>query len=139
MSISLTHLALHVRDLDACVEFFQSYAGMRLVHQRISDGNRIVWLAEPNKESEFVLVILPGGPGRNQSSSDFSHLGFALGSRTAVAYIADRTQTEGILECEQREEPYPVGYYCCIKDPDGNFVEFSSGQLLGPGSVQMES
>ena len=38
----------------------------------VSDGNRIVWLAEPSKESEFVLVILPGGPGRNQSSSDFS-------------------------------------------------------------------
>ena len=74
MSISLTHLALHVRDLDACVEFYQSYAGMRFVHQRISDGNRIVWLAEPSKESEFVLVILPGGPGRNQSSSDYSRI-----------------------------------------------------------------
>ena len=138
MSISLTHLALHVRDLDACVEFYRSYAGMRLVHQRISDGNRIVWLAEPNKESEFVLVILPGGPGRNQSSSDFSHLGFALGSRTSVDNIAERAQTEGILEWEPREEPYPVGYYCGIKDPDGNFVEFSYGQPLGPGAVQEE-
>ena len=138
MSISLTHLALHVRDLDACVEFYRSYAGMRLVHQRISDGNRIVWLAELNKESEFVLVILPGGPGRNQSSSDFSHLGFALGSRTSVDNIAERAQTEGILEWEPREEPYPVGYYCGIKDPDGNFVEFSYGQPLGPGAVQEE-
>ena len=138
MSISLTHLALHVRDLDACVEFYRSYAGMRLVHQRVSDGNRIVWLAEPNKESEFVLVILPGGPGRNQSSSDFSHLGFALGSRTSVDNIAERAQTEGIHEWEPREEPYPVGYYCGIKDPDGNFVEFSYGQPLGPGAVQEE-
>ena len=138
MSISLTHLALHVRDLDACVEFYRSYAGMQLVHQRVSDGNRIVWLAEPNKESEFVLVILPGGPGRNQSSSDFSHLGFALGSRTSVDNIAERAQTEGILEWEPREEPYPVGYYCGIKDPDGNFVEFSYGQPLGPGAVQEE-
>ena len=32
------------------------------------------------------------------------------------------------------DEPYPVGYYCGLRDPDGNFVEFSYGQPLGPGA-----
>ena len=134
MTVSLTHLALHVLDLDACIEFYQSYAGMLLIHDRISGGKRIVWLAEKSEGVSFILVLIPGGPGREQSSKDFSHLGFALETHDAIDTIADRARTVGILEWEPREEPYPVGYYCGIKDPDGNFVEFSYGQPLGPGA-----
>ncbi len=134
MSPAFTHLALHVRDLDACVRFYQSYAQMRLTHDRGGDGKRIVWLAEPGKETEFIVVLIPGGPGRDQNSSDFSHLGFALESEQAVDAIANKARAEGILEWEPRQEPYPVGYYCGIRDPDGNFVEFSFGQPLGPGA-----
>jgi catechol 2,3-dioxygenase-like lactoylglutathione lyase family enzyme len=136
MSPAFTHLALHVRDLDACVRFYQTYARMRLTHDRVNDGKRVVWLAEPGKETEFIVVLIPGGPGRDQNSSDFSHLGFALESNEAVDAIADKARAEGILEWEPRQEPYPVGYYCGIRDPDGNFVEFSFGQPLGPGAKQ---
>lgn len=131
---SLTHLALHVANLQACIDFYRDYGGMQLVHDRVSNDKRVVWLAEPGKESEFILVILPGGPGRNQSAQDFSHLGFAVESREAVDEIARRARRVGILEWEPRSEPYPVGYYCGVKDPDGNFVEFSFGQPLGPGA-----
>jgi catechol 2,3-dioxygenase-like lactoylglutathione lyase family enzyme len=134
MATAFTHLALHVRDLEACIEFYRAYTGMRLTHDRVSDGKRIVWLAEPGKEKEFIVVLIPGGPGRNQAGTDFSHLGFALDSRQAVDAVADRARAEGILEWEPRQEPYPVGYYCGVRDPDGNFVEFSFGQPLGPGA-----
>ena len=134
MSPAFTHLALHVRDLDACVRFYQTYAQMHLTHDRGGDGKRIVWLAEPGKETEFIVVLIPGGPGRDQNSGDFSHLGFALESEQAVDAIANKARAEGILEWEPRQEPYPVGYYCGIRDPDGNFVEFSFGQPLGPGA-----
>jgi len=135
----LTHIALHVRDLDACIQFYEAYSGMRIVHDRISGSKRIVWLAERGREQEFILVLIPGGPGRYQSSEDFSHLGFALESRAAVDAIAEQAKAAGILEWEPRIEPYPVGYYCGIKDPDGNFVEFSYGQPLGPGSSESTS
>jgi catechol 2,3-dioxygenase-like lactoylglutathione lyase family enzyme len=135
MSPAFTHLALHVRDLDACLRFYQTYAQMRLTHDRVSGGKRIVWLAEPGKETEFIVVLIPGGPGRNQDSGDFSHLGFALESKEAVDAIAVKARADGILEWEPRQEPYPVGYYCGIRDPDGNFVEFSFGQPLGPGAA----
>lgn len=136
MPPAFTHIALHVRDLDACIQFYEAYSGMRIVHDRISSGNRVVWLAERGREDEFILVLIPGGPGRDQSSEDFSHLGFALESRTAVDVIAKRAKAEGTLVWEPRDEPSPVGYYCGIKDPDGNFVEFSYGQPLGPGSSE---
>ncbi len=131
---SLTHLALHVRDLDACLQFYQSYCQMKITHKRTKEDQTVIWLAEEGREKDFILVIFQGGPGRDQTDKDFSHLGFALESRTAVDAIAERALTDRILVWEPKQEPYPVGYYCAIKDPDGNFVEFSYGQPLGPGS-----
>lgn len=136
--ISLTHIALHVQDLAACRDFYQDYAGMVLVHRREAKGKEVIWLAPPGRERDFILVILPGGPGRNQLAEDFSHLGFALESHAAVDAIAERARREGILEWEPKQESYPVGYYCGIRDPDGNFVEFSYGQPLGPGAPVVE-
>ena len=136
MRPSLTHIALHVRDFDACVKFYQAYAGLEVVHDRCDHATRVVWLAEAGRKSEFIIVLLPGGPGRNQADTDFSHLGFAVASHAAVDAIAELARDEGLLVWEPRQEPYPVGYYCGIRDPDGNFVEFSFGQPLGPGSEQ---
>ena len=130
----LTHLALHVRDLDASIAFYQEFCDMQLVHERVTDGRRVVWLAEPGREHEFIFVLVPGGPGKAPVATDYSHLGFALESRAAVDAIAARAHVAGSLVWEPREEPYPVGYYCGISDPDGNMVEFSYGQPLGPGA-----
>ncbi|WP_373082265.1 VOC family protein [Zhongshania sp.] len=135
MSISLTHLALHVQDLNACVAFYCDYAGLKVVHRRSNTGGgEVVWLAEEGREQDFILVLLPGGPGRHQQDCDYSHLGFAVQSRAAVDVIAARAKQDGILAWSTRQEPFPVGYYCGLRDPDGNFVEFSYGQPLGAGA-----
>jgi catechol 2,3-dioxygenase-like lactoylglutathione lyase family enzyme len=134
MTPAFTHLALHVRDLDACIAFYREFCGMRVMHEREDAGTSVVWLAEPGREGEFIIVLIPGGPGRDQSDRDFSHFGFALDSRDAVDAIAAKAQVAGCLAWPPREEPYPVGYYCGLRDPDGNFVEFSYGQPLGPGA-----
>jgi catechol 2,3-dioxygenase-like lactoylglutathione lyase family enzyme len=77
----LTHIALHVRDLDACVAFYRRFCGLEIVHERAAReaGERIYWLAEPGREREFIFVLLPGGPGRDQAAHDFSHFGFRAG------------------------------------------------------------
>ncbi len=134
MRPALTHLALHVRDLDACVAFYRHYCGLAVVRERGSGGNRVVWVAEPGREKEFILVLLTGGPGRDQAENDYSHLGFALESRAEVDAIAAQARAAGCLAWKPRQEPYPVGYYCGLRDPDGTFVEFSYGQPLGPGA-----
>ncbi|WP_286261093.1 VOC family protein [Thalassotalea atypica] len=134
---SLTHIALHVTDLDACIAFYTEYAGLCMLRDRRphgAHGKRIVWLCEQGRETSFILVLLPGGPPKKQSEDDFSHLGFALASKAAVNEIAAQAEREGILVWPCKQEPYPVGYYCGVKDPDGHFVEFSYGQPLGPGA-----
>ncbi len=135
MVASFTHIALQVRDLDQCAEFYRNFCGLKIVRERPDGkGRRILWLATPGREDDFVFVLLPGGPGRDPGPRDFNHFGFALASRDAVDAIAARGRAAGCLEWEPRQEAFPVGYYCGLKDPDGNFVEFSYGQPLGPGA-----
>lgn len=134
MTVTLTHIALHVKNIDACVAFYCDYAAMNIVRDRKTHSSHIYWLAEPGKEKDFIMVIMPNGLGRNQSEKDLSHLGFAVESREQVDAIAKRAAADGTLVWEPRQEPYPVGYYCGVKDPDGNYVEFSYGQPLGPGA-----
>jgi catechol 2,3-dioxygenase-like lactoylglutathione lyase family enzyme len=142
MTPTLTHVALHVRDLAACIAFYREYCGLGCVHERdAGDGGdggdpQVVWLAEPGRAQEFILVLLAGGPGRDQGEGDYSHFGFALDSRAAVDAIAEKAKAAGCLLWQPREEPYPVGYYCGVRDPDGNAVEFSYGQPLGPGALE---
>lgn len=137
MRPTLTHVALHVPDLAACVTFYQQFCGMQLIHQRAGKGSKIVWMAEPGKEHSFILVIMPGGQDRQLRADDYSHFGFALQSRAEVEAIAEQARLAGCLIWEPRDEPYPVGYYCGVRDPAGNYVEFSYGQPLGPGSEHM--
>jgi catechol 2,3-dioxygenase-like lactoylglutathione lyase family enzyme len=133
MGAQLTHLALQVANLDDCVDFYTDFCNMRIVRDRTREANRVVWLASPGQERDFVIVLLPGGSGRTQSTDDFSHLGFALDSKGEVDTIAGKARSMGILVWEPVQEPFPVGYYCGVRDPNGNFVEFSFGQPLGPG------
>ncbi len=130
----LTHLALHVRDLDACVAFYRRFCGLGVVRTRGGGDDRVVWLAEPGRERDFIFVLIGGGPGRDQGAGDFSHIGFAVDSRAAVDAVAERARAAGCLMWEPRDSPYPVGYFCGVRDPDGTCVEFSYGQPLGPGA-----
>jgi len=132
----LTHLALHVVDMDACIEFYRYYCGMVICHERSTAQQRIVWLAEPGREREFIFVLMDGGRDLNLPKDDYRHFGFALPSRAAVDDVSHRADERGELVWPPREEPYPVGYYCGLRDPNGNYVEFSYGQPLGPGAPQ---
>ncbi|WP_236202120.1 VOC family protein [Pseudomonas pseudonitroreducens] len=134
MHPTLTHLALHVPDLEACVDFYQRFCSMRVIHEREGKGSRIVWMAEPGNEHRFIFVIIPGGQERHLAVDDYSHFGFAVDSHDAVDRIAKEAEAAGCLIWPPRQEPFPVGYYCGLRDPAGNYVEFSYGQPLGPGS-----
>ena len=137
MPPTLTHVALHVPDVDACVAFYEQFCAMRVIHRRAGKGATIVWMAEPGKEHSFIFVLMPGGQSRQLAADDYSHFGFALDSRAQVDSIAEQARLTGCLVWEPRDEAYPVGYYCGVRDPAGHYVEFSYGQPLGPGAEHM--
>jgi len=130
---AFTHIALHVADLERSIQFYGTFCGLETVHHRENDaGADVAWLAEPGKGEEFVIVLIDNGSPAPQPDTDMSHLGFALESPEAVDEIA--TRGAKFLVWSPRQAPYPVGYFCALKDPDGRFVEFSYGQPLGPGA-----
>jgi len=60
------------------------------------------------------------------------HFGYDLPSRAAVEEIAARRRTEGVLVQGPADAGPIVGYFCMLRDPDGNLVEFSHGQPINP-------
>lgn len=137
MKPNLTHIALHVADLQACITFYQKYCQLNIIHERHASKD-IVWMAEKGREQELILVLMSDGPKRNAVDQGYGHLGFAVESKARVDQLALQGKEDGILVWPPREEPYPVGYYCGVVDPNGNFIEFSYGQPLGPGAKPID-
>ena len=131
MTPEFTHCALHVRDLDESIAFYESYCGLRIVKEHGKGKERTVWLAQAGEGAPFVLVLLGGGPERQQSKDDMTHYGFAVASRDDVERVAERGRREGRLFWEPQEFPPPTGYLCAVRDPSGYIIEFSYGQPLG--------
>lgn len=95
-------------------------------------------MSEPGREQDFIFVIMDCGGDLTLAEDDYRHFGFAVANKEQVDQIADRAEKAGCLLWPPRQEPYPVGYYCGLKDPNGNSVEFSYGQPLGPGAEDGE-
>lgn len=129
MRPTCTHVALYCRDIEASVAFYKRHVGLREVHRRRDDGTTVVWMGEEARGVPFVLVLLgikpPAGEG------PVAHLGYAIDSRAHVDRAAERGRASG-LDVQGPVEAGPiVGYYCMLRDPDGNWIEFSHGQALG--------
>ena len=133
----LTHIALHVRDVEASAAFYREFCGLVETRSRpdAAKGGRVVWLAEPGRDGEFVFVLIPAGPPRERHPRDYGHLGFALASREEVDAVAAKAAAAGCLLWPPHQADDPIGYYCGVLDPDGVAVEFSYGQPLGPGEA----
>lgn len=126
----LTHIALRASDPGGMIDFYRKYARLHVVHDRRNGDRRVVWLSERETDPLFVIVVIemPGPSSRGP----MHHLGFAVGSRTEVDAVAERARAEGVLVSAPVEQPPPVGYYCILSDPQGNWVEFSFGQPINP-------
>ncbi len=136
--IGFTHVALPVTSLQASIEFYDKYAGLRVVHRRAQgdDPNRgIAWLSDCVRP--FVLVLVeasevdaPLGP--------FAHLGVACPSRESVDQLCEAARAEGRLRKEPWDSESPAGYLAMLSDPDGHTLELSYGQQTGL-AVESES
>ena len=89
MTPEFTHCALHVRDLDQSIAFYQAYCGLGIVKEHGQGDARTVWMAHGD-DDRFVLVLLGGGPERSPGKDDMTHYGFAVPSRADVDAIAER-------------------------------------------------
>jgi catechol 2,3-dioxygenase-like lactoylglutathione lyase family enzyme len=138
MTPLLTHLALHVADLDKSIHFYRDFVGMRLMHQRddVETNQRTAWLTTygPDQAVDFAIVLLCGDPtlfggaGPQAPVGPVSHLGFAMKSRAEVDAMAEKAEAFGVLVKPPMYINKVVNYICFAADPDGHSVEFSHGQ-----------
>ena len=130
MGTRLTHIALHVDAIEECVRFYQHYCDLEVTDDQVRGGRRVVLMAEAGRGESFVLQLMAGGVDKDPTPDEDRHFGFAVESREEVDRLAAMAADEGILLWETFEGPFPMGYLCAVKDPNGNTVEISCGHLL---------
>ncbi len=84
MGARLTHIALHVDAIDACIEFYQRYCNLEVTDDQERGGRRVVLLAEPGRGTCFVLQLMVGGADKAPTPEEDRHFGFAVDSREEV-------------------------------------------------------
>jgi len=134
MKPALTHVAFAARDVGRTIDFYRRYTRLHVVHERVDHGVRVVWLSEQARQPRFVLVFFQRGETAHLPST-LQHLGYAVASRDEVDAAAAMAREDGVLEIAPHDAGPVVGYYCVVRDPDGNQVEFSYGQPIDPAAL----
>jgi lactoylglutathione lyase len=126
----LTHVALVVRDLDRSRRFYETFAGLRMVHERAAGGaiERVAWMAD--RHGAFAVVLVESRVLDDTPLGPFGHLGLACADRDEVDRLAALAETLGVLRSPPVDGGPPVGYWAYIADPDGNTLEVSFGQQI---------
>lgn len=125
----LDHIAMMATDIERTAQFYCDWAGMEIIHDRRDPGHthRVIWVRRKADPTGLIIVLIENEAAYPHGRMD--HFGFHVSSRAEVDALAERARAAGILaEAPQYAGPV-VGYYCMIKDPDGNLVEFSCDQL----------
>src|SRR3990172_3197389 len=101
----MTHLALHISNLDRSIGFYTKFTDMKVVHERFDKETnmRTAWLSDRSTghETEFVIVLLEGTPpqfptAKPQSAlAPLSHIGIALPAREDVGRNAEESREAG--------------------------------------------
>lgn len=135
MAARLTHVALFVRDVSRTIDFYREFAGLHVVHERVDDNVPVAWLSEQKTDPRFVIVVIQMRPADAGFPPNMAHFGYDLPSREAVDEMAARGDAAGVLVQGPLYAGPIVGYFCMLRDPDGNFVEFSHGQPIDPERI----
>jgi catechol 2,3-dioxygenase-like lactoylglutathione lyase family enzyme len=132
VDVGVTHVALPVLDLEASLDFYEMYAGMRVVHRRAEPGgNRVAWISDLTRPFVVVLIEVGSIDAGDGLKSTFTHLGVALASRDDVDVKCELARAEGRVVFGPNDDGPPVGYWAYIVDPDGHNLELSHGQEVG--------
>ena len=92
----------------------------------------MAWIRHKRDRGGLILVLIQG-PKISRTKKDMkNHLGFHVASGHGVDLVSKMADSEGCLVKPARDGGDILGYYCIVRDPDGNLVEFSYGQAKAP-------
>ena len=128
LDVGLTHVALHVTNLDSSASFYNRYAKMHVVHRRYQASHQdkeIGWLSDGSRPFALVLAETDSVEG---TLGPFAHLGVACGTINELRELCAIAEAEGVLRQPPKETGGPAGTYAMLNDPDGHTLELSFGQ-----------
>lgn len=131
-----THLALHVKDIDKVVEWYEEFTHLRVLYREEDEDGYSAWLGDSsNAEDPFILVLGqfleghdPFAPMEHPPLGPFAHIGIEVPDKQTIDDIAAKGKEAGCLILGPRQMPKRIGYICFLRDPEGNMVEFSYDQ-----------
>ena len=126
-SFVLDHIGLTVHDIEASARFYSDYAGMNVIHSRVSNGVAVKWVQMP-EQKDFMIVMIENRDFRAEGRHSLDHFGIHVESREQVDAIAQRAKKNGCLVIDAYDGGPILGYLCEVRDPDGNVLEFAYDQ-----------
>lgn len=128
----LSHIALIVKDIDSMSNFYIEFTGMNIIHSRIDDDVKVVWLKHGNHIESLTIVMIESINSdqiTNRTYQRVNHFGFDVISRSDVDLISEKAKQKGCLKYPAQDGGNILGYFCMIEDPNGNNLEFAYGQM----------
>ncbi|MEK7434077.1 MAG: VOC family protein [Cyanobacteriota bacterium] len=125
----LSHIALIVKDLNKMIDFYKFFAEMKVVHQRDDDGIRVAWLKLPKEKSLIIVMIEVKESPESNGNQRFNHFGFDTDSKEKVDEISQKAELNNCIVHKAMDGGKILGYFCMLKDPEGNNLEFAYGQM----------
>jgi catechol-2,3-dioxygenase len=113
----LSHLQLHVSDLDASVAWYERALGLA---QLRGEAGRYVTLR--SEAGRFRLVLSAGG--RRDAAGALDHIAFAVSDLGALTAWCEHLTAIGIPH--EGIKPNIAGHSVDLFDPDGNNIELVS-------------
>ena len=126
-SFILDHVGLTVHDIEASARFYSEYAGMDIIHERVSNGVAVKWVQMPGQK-DFMIVMIQNPDFKAEGTHSLDHFGIHVQSREQVDVIAQRAKKDGCLVIDAYDGGPILGYLCEVRDPDGNVLEFAFDQ-----------
>lgn len=136
MTLRLTHVMIHVRDLDRAIGFYTRVFGLDVVDRHVYDGASLAYLRGPGDSFEIELLCETGRRFAAAPEKGRSHIAFSC-----VDVAAERQRIEALGTSCGPVRPYAANgriqtRYFYLYDPDGNEIEIleSMGRYRAQGN-----
>lgn len=116
--MQLAHTMIRVRDLEATLDFYRSFIGLRETRRKaIGDEATLVWLTDDT--GAYSIELTWNHDGRDYRLGDqFGHLAFFTDDLERVVAEVERRGWS-----YRKSRPELSSKYIFVKDPDGYDVE----------------
>ena len=128
-NIRLTHIAINSSNFRESIDFYATWCGLHVLEdysKHRSEGS--IWMGPKGGQSpyDFVLVLID----YEAPEKTLDHLGFQVESKEQLLFLYEKAMRTGLIDDHLQERSSYLGSWFSMRDPFGNIVEFTHGQLI---------